>query len=127
MPRKRVVTSVSVDPAVFEQGRDEGLNFSKVLEQGIIDQLRPDKQINRLEGEVLFHEREIVKLKEEINVLKQIENKHVDYIMSELLDRVEPYYMEHGILPERVLTSFSTRLRKNRSELEEEVLCLLRS
>lgn len=125
MGRRRIVTSVSLDPAVFENGREEGLNFSKVLEQGIIDQLEPHKQIDRLEGEILFHEKEIVKLKEEIKVLKQIDDKHIGFVYDEMIERVEPFYKEHGYIPKDVLVSFGMRMRKPVRELEEELLCQL--
>lgn len=125
MSRKRVVTTVTVDPAVFENARELGLNFSKVLDQALIDNMEPQKQIDRLEGEILFYEREIIKLKEEIKVLKKIDGKNLDFVFEELLERVQPIYERSGYIPKSILEKFSLRMRKEKDELEEELLCHL--
>lgn len=125
MSRKRVVTTVTVDPAVFENARELGLNFSKVLDQALIDNMEPQKQIDRLEGEILFYEREIIKLKEEIKVLKKIDGKNLDFVFEELLERVQPIYERSGYIPKSILEKFSLRMRKEKGELEEELLCHL--
>lgn len=123
MSRKRVVTTVTVDPAVFENAKELGLNFSRVLDQALIDSMEPQKQIDRLEGEIMFHEREILKLKEEVKVLKQIDNKNLDFVFEELVDRTRSFYELHGYIPKDVLAKFSLRMRKGEGELEEELLC----
>lgn len=125
MGRRKVVTSVTLDPNVCNQGRDAGFNFSQILEQGIIARLEPSKYLEILESELIYKEKEVIRIKEEMAALKVVENKESNRIFDELVRQVRPVWEEHGYIPEMVLERYSLRLRKTIPELEEEILCQL--
>lgn len=122
MVKKKVVTSVTINPEIFEMGREEGYNFSQLLEQAIIERSNPTKEIQYLEGIITTLEREIHGYKERIQTLQTIEEKVQRTVFDELINQAKPIYQEHGFIPDNLLNRFSRKLNRKIGELEEDVI-----
>lgn len=121
-PLKKVVTSVTIDPEIFEMGREEGYNFSQLLEKAIIERSDPKRERIYIEGIIGRMESELAGLREKVNVLKQAETKVEQTLFDELVDNSRDYYNIHGMIPDKILQRFSTKLGVDIRQLEEDVI-----
>jgi post-segregation antitoxin (ccd killing protein) len=122
MGTKKVVTSVCLDPEVFERGREEGHNFSQLLEDAIIGESDPDKEIFRLEKLIRELEIKIQSYKERIVILKEKKETRDKTTFELLLDEARHDYENFGIVPQRLLERYSKKLGVKVDELEERVI-----
>lgn len=117
MARNKIVTSVSIDPEVFKMGREEGYNFSELLEEAIIDRNDPEKEIAFLQGQIEYHEKKIHDLRQQIEVVRKTENKIRKFIVYEAIEKYLPDYRKLGVLPDSVEHRLCTRLKLTSEEL----------
>lgn len=103
-------------------GRDEGYNFSQLLEEAIIERSDPRKEIRYLEGVVSKLENELSGYKERIKALEMVETKIKRTVFDELLEQAKPIYEKHGYVDQDLLKRFSMKLNKSVDELEEDVI-----
>jgi UDP-galactopyranose mutase len=113
------VTSVNVEPGIFQIGRDEGFNFSELLEQAIIDRCDPEREIAYLKGQVLYYEKKIEELNDQIKAAEKAENKIKRYMMEEVVERYMEEYQLWGFLPDDVEEKLCDRLKVSVDELHE--------
>lgn len=98
MARRKVVTTVSIDPDVFQIGRDDGFNFSQLLEQAIIDNQDPEKQVAYLRGQIKYHEDKAIELRKEVEIVEKAENRLKKILRRNAIDKYLPEYKKFGIL-----------------------------
>jgi post-segregation antitoxin (ccd killing protein) len=113
---------VTINPEIFQMGRDEGYNFSQLLEEAIIERSDPRKEIRYLEGVVSKLETELAGYREKIKVLEKAEVKIKRTVFDELLEQAKPIYECHGYVDHDLLKRFSIKLNKSVDELEEDVI-----
>lgn len=119
MARKKTVTSVSIDPEVFKMGRDEGYNFSELLEEAIIERNDPEREIIFLQGQIQYHEEKIHELRQKIEVVKKAENKIKKFIIMEAIEQYLPGYRQTGVLRDSVEQRLCEKLKLTTEELLE--------
>lgn len=119
MARKKTVTSVSIDPEVFKMGRDEGYNFSELLEEAIIERNDPEREIAFIQGQIKYHEEKIHDLRQKIEVVKKAENKIKKFIIMEAIERYLPGYRQTGVLRDSVEQRLCEKLKLTSEELME--------
>jgi len=116
------MTSVRIDSEVFELGREEGYNFSKLLENAIRERSDPKKEIMYIEGIITRLEKEITEYKSQLKALNLAEEKVNITLFDELVEQAKPEYMIHGYVPDRLLNRYSRKLGVNIQQLEEDVI-----
>jgi hypothetical protein len=119
MARRKVVTSVSVDPEVFHVGREEGYNFSELLEQAIIDRQEPEKEIAYLKGKIKYHEDKALELRERVEIVKKADNKLKKLILKNAIEKYLPDYQQLGVLPDEVEQHLCMKLKLTPEKLLE--------
>ena len=121
MSRKKSVTSVNINPSIMQAGRDAKLNFSQILEEGIISALKPGKEKEYLIREVDEHHSKIDELMKRINDLDKLEESLQETVFDELESRYIEEYKLMGTLPDAVMYRYSVRLGVSQDELEERL------
>jgi len=121
MSRKKSVTSVNIDPSIMQAGRDAKLNFSQILEEGIISALKPGKEKEYLIREIDEHHSKIDALMKRINDLDKLEESLQETVFDELESRYIEEYKLMGTLPDSVMYRYSVRLGVSQDELEERL------
>ncbi|MBF4474573.1 hypothetical protein [Methanobacterium formicicum] len=119
MARNKIVTSVSLTPEVFKMGRDEGYNFSELLEEAIIDRNDPQKEIAFLQGQIQYHQDKIHELNQKIEIVKKAENKIKEFIVMEAIEHYLPDYRLTGVLRDSVERRLCEKLKLTPEELVE--------
>jgi predicted DNA-binding protein len=119
MARNKIVTSVSLTPEVFKMGRDEGYNFSELLEEAIIDRNDPQKEIAFLQGQIQYHQEKIHELNQKIEIVKKAENKIKEFIVMEAIEHYLPDYRLTGVLRDSVERRLCEKLKLTPEELVE--------
>lgn len=121
-PLKKTVTSVTIDPEIFAMGREEGYNFSQLLEKAIIDESDPKREIIYIEKIIARLEAELTGFREKLIVLKSKAELKERTLFDELVDSSREYYKEHGMVEFKLLERFSIKLDKGIDQLEEDVI-----
>ena len=119
MAQKKVVTTVCIDPDVFKIGREDNFNFSQLLETAIIDEQDPERKIASLKNKIKYHEDEALKLREEVEVTKKLENKLKKIVQMNVIEKYLPYYKEWGFLADDVEMRLCGQLKMTPTELME--------
>jgi len=119
MAGKKVVTTVCIDPDVFQVGREDGFNFSALLERAIVDEQDPERKIASLKGKIKYHEDEALKLREEVELVKKLDNKLKKILMRNAIEKYLPAYAEMGILTDEVEHKLCVSLNMTPSKLTE--------
>lgn len=117
MGRKRIVTTVTVDPDVFQAAKDEDIPFSSTFEQALIDRLDPEREIIYLEGLIKRREGEILELKEKIEIAKKTENKLRIQRIERSIVKYLPDFKKYGVLSDEVERRLCNKLRMSPDEL----------
>ena len=103
MGRRKVVTTVSIDPDVYNKGREEGYNFSKLLQNAIIGKNDPFREIQILKDEIHYHEEQIAKLEVELKIVERVAKQTRNAIIERVIDKYIPTYRDIGSLPDAVM------------------------
>lgn len=119
MGQRKVVTTVCIDPQVFEVGREDGFNFSQLLERAIIDEQDPERKILSLKAKIKYHEDEAVKLRDEVEIVKKLDNKLRKLQQRNIIEKYLPAYREMGILVDEVEMKLCSQLKMDKIELME--------
>lgn len=117
MGRRKVVTSVSIDPDIFEMGREEGYNFSELLEKAILSKNDIKKEIYLISAEIRHFNSKIRELEERKDTLQDALEKQENTIMEDaLIDHMATYRL-HGCLASNLEQRLCQRLDINKEEL----------
>lgn len=117
MVRRKVVTSVNLDPDVFEMGREEGYNFSELLEKAILSKNDLKKEIYLLNSEIRHYSSKLRELEEKRDTLQDALEKQEHTILEDaLIDHMATYRL-HGVLPDGLEKRLCSRLGINQTEL----------
>lgn len=119
MGRRKVVTSVSLDPDVYQRGREEGYNFSKLLQNAIIGKNDPQREMAILKDEIHYHEEQIAKLEVELKIVERVIKQTRNAMIEKIIDRYLPTYRDIGSLPDEAMDRLCDNLNMDLKEVVE--------
>ena len=121
-PLKKTVTSVTLDPEIFQMGREEGYNFSQLLQKAIVERSDPKREIIYIEGIIARLEAELSGYREQLIVLKSKAELKERTLFDELVEQNREYYEQHGMVDFKLIERFSVKLDRPVNQLEEDVI-----
>jgi len=125
MGRRKVTTSVNLDPDIFQRGREAGYNFSQLLQEKIIEKNDPQQEVMLLKNEIRYHEEQITKLQAKLEIVEREAQKAENAKINNVLGRYVPIYKQWGFLSDRDLARLADNLKIGKEEvnnlLEEQI------
>lgn len=117
MGRNKKVTTVNISPEAFQIGRDEGYNFSELLEEAIMSKNNPRRELTLLKIRIKNQELELNKMKAEAIALEKAVESQDNAIIQDAIEDYLDEYKIIGMVPVNVERRLCHRLGISREEL----------
>lgn len=119
MGRNKTLTTVSINPDVFQIGREEGYNFSQLLEDAIVERNDPKREVIMLQGKIRYHEEEATRLKGELKLAEDKVRETEKTKIDRVLERFVPIYKEWGFIKDEDMNWLTISLHLKPEEINK--------